>query len=80
MTEQSIRPTGENRSQADPVVGQVRVPDRENPAMDAMECAGLNLPCHRAMRVPERPHELANGHHPVLAGGQRRQFPASLPA
>jgi len=80
VAEQSIRARGENRREGAAVICQLGVPDRIDTAMKTMERADLQAARNRSPRIAKRAFELPNGHHPVLAGRERRQFPSSLPS
>jgi hypothetical protein len=80
MTQQRLGAGGENRGEASPVLGQIGMPHREHSPVQAMQRPGLHPARNRSVRIAEGACELSNGHHPVLAGSQRRQFASSLPA
>jgi hypothetical protein len=74
MAEESIRPRGENRREATAVSGEVRVPDREDALVKAVQPALIDRPRDRRLRISERADQLANRNNAVLSSGQLSQW------
>ncbi len=78
MTEERLRPTGENRGKACSVRRDGGRPDRVDAAVEPVQACCGNHPFHRALGVAEQLAQLSNRHNPMLPIGKLELGPRPL--
>lgn len=75
MTENGIRPRGENSAKTFAVNRETPIPNRKHPPMETVKAAISYRPINGLARVAQRPHQLTNRNNSVLAVRQIRKSP-----